>query len=107
MPAFDGIEATRRILAGVAGREVVVLTSFSDRDRVLGARRRRRGYLLKDAEPDELLRGIRSAARGESPSTRRAAPRRSRAPRLGGPRPTLTAASARSSHSSRAGCPTS
>jgi len=32
-----------------------------------------RGYLLKDAEPDELLRGIRAAARGESPLDPRAA----------------------------------
>ena len=47
---------------------MVVLTSFSDRSRILdtldaGAA----GYVLKDAEPDELLRGIHAAAAGESP----------------------------------------
>jgi len=45
-----------------------VLTSFCDRERILAALDAGAlGYLLKDAEPDELLRGIRAAARGESP----------------------------------------
>lgn len=68
MPHMDGTEATRRIVGGPTGANVVVLTSFSDRDRILDALDAGAvGYLLKDAEPDELLRGIRSAARGESP----------------------------------------
>jgi DNA-binding NarL/FixJ family response regulator len=73
MPEVDGIEATRRICA--AGRSrVVVLTSFSDSERILAALDAGAvGYLLKDAEPDELLRGVRAAARGESPLTPRAA----------------------------------
>jgi DNA-binding NarL/FixJ family response regulator len=50
------------------------LTSFSDRERILQALDAGAvGYLLKDAEPDELLRGIRAAARGESPLAPRAA----------------------------------
>jgi DNA-binding NarL/FixJ family response regulator len=74
MPRVDGIEATRRILAGESGAHVVVLTSFSDRDRILDALDAGAvGYLLKDAEPEELLRGIRSAARGESPLDPKAA----------------------------------
>jgi DNA-binding NarL/FixJ family response regulator len=74
MPRVDGIEATRRICAGASGAHVVVLTSFSDRDRILDALDAGAvGYLLKDAEPDELLRGIRSAARGESPLDPKAA----------------------------------
>jgi DNA-binding NarL/FixJ family response regulator len=47
---------------------------FEDDDSVFAAMRAgARGYLLKDAEPDELLRGIRAAARGESPLDPRAA----------------------------------
>ena len=37
MPVLDGIEATRRITAEVAGAAVVILTSFSDRERILRA----------------------------------------------------------------------
>jgi DNA-binding NarL/FixJ family response regulator len=74
MPGVDGIEATRRIHAGEGDARVVVLTSFSDRERILQALDAGAvGYLLKDAEPDELLRGIRAAARGESPLAPRAA----------------------------------
>jgi DNA-binding NarL/FixJ family response regulator len=74
MPGMDGIETTRRVLRASARTQVVVLTAFSDRVQVLGALDAgARGYLLKDAEPDELLRGIRAAARGESPLDPRAA----------------------------------
>ena len=51
-----------------------MLTSFSDRERILDALDAGAvGYLLKDAEPDELVRGIRAAARGESPLAPKAA----------------------------------
>jgi DNA-binding NarL/FixJ family response regulator len=74
MPELDGREATRRILEGDASAHVVVLTSFSDRDRILEALDAGAvGYLLKDAEPEELIRGIRAAARGESPLAPKAA----------------------------------
>jgi DNA-binding NarL/FixJ family response regulator len=74
MPGMDGIETTRRVLNASAATQVVVLTAFSDRVQVLAALDAgARGYLLKDAEPDELLRGIRAAARGESPLDPRAA----------------------------------
>jgi DNA-binding NarL/FixJ family response regulator len=74
MPGTDGIEATKRVLAANPDVNVLVLTSFSDRDRVLKALDAgATGYLLKDAEPDELLRAIRAAARGESPLSPRAA----------------------------------
>ncbi len=74
MPVMDGIEATRRIVEQVEGVAVVVLTSFSDRDRILRALDAGAvGYLLKDAEPDDLIRGIRAAARGESPLAPKAA----------------------------------
>jgi DNA-binding NarL/FixJ family response regulator len=68
MPGMDGIEATRRLRSERPGTPVVVLTSFSDSERVLDALDAGAvGYLLKGADPDELLRGIRAAAKGESP----------------------------------------
>jgi DNA-binding NarL/FixJ family response regulator len=74
MPEMDGREATRRITAEAPAVNVVVLTSFSDRDRILEALDAGAvGYLLKDAEPDELVRGVRAAARGESPLAPKAA----------------------------------
>jgi DNA-binding NarL/FixJ family response regulator len=74
MPGLDGIEATKRVLAARPGTQVLVLTSFSDRDSILKALDAGAcGYLLKDAEPDELLRAIRAAARGEAPLSPRAA----------------------------------
>jgi DNA-binding NarL/FixJ family response regulator len=74
MPVLDGIAATARIRAAQPGIAVVVLTSFSDRERILRALDAgAAGYLLKDAEPDELGKAIRAAARGESPLDPKAA----------------------------------
>jgi DNA-binding NarL/FixJ family response regulator len=74
MTPVDGIEGTRRVLAATPDARVVILTSFSDRQRILDALDAGAvGYLLKDVEPDELARGIRAAARGESPLAPRAA----------------------------------
>ena len=74
MPELDGIEATRAIGNKSPDSRVVVLTSFSDRARILDALDAGAiGYLLKDTEPDELMRGIRAAARGESPLAPKAA----------------------------------
>jgi DNA-binding NarL/FixJ family response regulator len=74
MPNVDGIEATRRILEENDGIQVVVLTSISDREKIEAALDAGAiGYLLKDAEPDEVIRGIRAAARGESPLAPKAA----------------------------------
>ena len=68
MPEMDGIEATRRLNAAQPEASVVILTSFSDRDRIIGALDAGAvGYVLKDAEPEELARAIRAAARGEAP----------------------------------------
>ena len=73
MPGVDGVEATRAIVAeGTAA--VLVLTSFSDAERILGALDAGAlGYLLKDAEPEEVVAGIRAVTRGESPIHPRAA----------------------------------
>jgi DNA-binding NarL/FixJ family response regulator len=74
MPNMDGIEATRRILEQDDEVQVVVLTSISDRAKIEAALDAGAiGYLLKDAEPDEVIRGIRAAARGESPIAPKAA----------------------------------
>jgi DNA-binding NarL/FixJ family response regulator len=75
MPNLDGIEATRRIQqAGPNPPAVVVLTSFSDRARIIGALQAgAAGYLLKEAEPDELFRGVRDAAAGRLTLAPRAA----------------------------------
>jgi DNA-binding NarL/FixJ family response regulator len=74
MPVLDGIEATRRIKAEQPDVAVVVLTSFSDRDRILQALDAgAAGYLLKDVEPGELAKAIESAARGDAPLDPRAA----------------------------------
>jgi DNA-binding NarL/FixJ family response regulator len=74
MPVLDGIQATRRIRAAQPEVAVVVLTSFSDRERILSALDAgAAGYLLKDAEPDALAHAIQAAARGEAPLDPKAA----------------------------------
>jgi len=85
MPGMDGTEATRVLADACPDTRVVILTSFSEHDRILEALDAGAvGYLLKDAEPDELLRGIRAAAAGDAPFSPRAArallPRASRSP---------------------------
>jgi DNA-binding NarL/FixJ family response regulator len=74
MPALDGIDATRRIVAELPGTAVLVLTSFSDRARIVGALEAGAcGYLLKDVDAAQVAEAIRAAARGESPLDPRAA----------------------------------
>ena len=74
MPGTDGVRATRELLAARPGTAVVVLTSFSDRERILAALDAGAiGYLLKDVPPDELARAIHAAARGQAPLDPRAA----------------------------------
>jgi DNA-binding NarL/FixJ family response regulator len=74
MPRVDGVEATRRIAAAAPASTVVVLTTFADRARITRALDAgAAGYLLKDAEPAELVAGIRSAVAGATPVSPRAA----------------------------------
>jgi DNA-binding NarL/FixJ family response regulator len=66
MPNLDGIEATGRIKAALPDVEVIALTSFIEESRVVAAiEAGASGFLLKDAEADELAAAIRSAAAGE------------------------------------------
>jgi DNA-binding NarL/FixJ family response regulator len=67
MPGMDGIEATRRIVAGGGRSRILVLTTF-DLDEYAHAALRAgaSGFLLKDAHPEELLAGIRAVARGDA-----------------------------------------
>jgi DNA-binding NarL/FixJ family response regulator len=63
MPVLDGIEATRRLRTVSPGARVVVLTSTFDRHRIADALEAGAvGFLLKDAEPDALVRRLRVAA---------------------------------------------
>jgi DNA-binding NarL/FixJ family response regulator len=74
MPGIGGIEAIRRIVKARPETKVVALTSFAEPADILSVINAGAvGYMLKDAESDELLRGIRAAARGESPLASRAA----------------------------------
>jgi DNA-binding NarL/FixJ family response regulator len=77
MNGMDGLEATRRISADedLAGVRVVILTTFDIDDYVFEALQAgASGFLLKDAEPEELVRAVRVAAAGDallSPSVTR------------------------------------
>ena len=67
MPEMDGVTATRAIVAA-SGPQVLVLTSFSDAERIVDALDAGAvGYMLKDAEPDDLIDAVRSVAQGDSP----------------------------------------
>jgi DNA-binding NarL/FixJ family response regulator len=77
MPGIDGLEATRRITADpeLTGTRVVILTTFELDEYVFEALRiGASGFLVKDTEPVDLLRGVRAVASGEgllSPSVTR------------------------------------
>lgn len=65
MPVLNGIEATRRIHRAQPHVGILVLTVFADDTSVFPAiRAGARGYLLKDAAPDELQQAVTTVARG-------------------------------------------
>jgi two-component system, NarL family, response regulator LiaR len=67
MPQLDGIGALRRLREAAPASRVIVLTSFGEDERLFTALRAgAAGYLLKDVEPPELVRGIRTAHAGQA-----------------------------------------
>ena len=67
LPGEGGLEATRQITRRFPEVKVVMLTSFADEELVVSAIRAGAiGYLLKEVGNEEVLRGIRAAARGDS-----------------------------------------
>lgn len=67
MPGLDGIETTRQINVLRPGTKILILTSFGDWEKVYGALKAgASGYILKDAEPEQLLVAIRAVAAGGS-----------------------------------------
>jgi DNA-binding NarL/FixJ family response regulator len=66
MPVMDGIAATSQIRSEQPDTEVIALTSVLEDDAVIGAVKAGAiGYLLKDAEPEELRAAIKAAAAGQ------------------------------------------
>ena len=91
MSGLDGIEATRRLRAQGSRTAILILTMFEDDDSVFAAMRAgASGYVLKDADQDDLLRAIDSVAKGEvifgSSVARKVLDHFARGPR-GGPQP--------------------
>jgi two-component system, NarL family, response regulator LiaR len=67
MPRLDGVAAMRRLRERIPSARVIVLTSFLDEDKLFPALRAgAAGYLLKNAEPQEVVRAIRAAHAGET-----------------------------------------
>jgi DNA-binding NarL/FixJ family response regulator len=67
MPGLNGVEATRLLIAERPDANVLVVTMFDDTQSVLAAvRAGARGYILKGADGDDVLRAIRAAAHGEA-----------------------------------------
>jgi DNA-binding NarL/FixJ family response regulator len=74
MPEVDGIAATELLTRSGLDAHVVILTTFSDHRRIAAALDAGAlGYLLKDAEPEEIIRGVRLAAGGDAPIAPQAA----------------------------------
>lgn len=66
MPVMDGIETIRRIIAIQPDQRIIVLTSYPGDDKLFPAiKAGALGYLVKDAEPEELVQSIRSVCAGE------------------------------------------
>lgn len=67
MPSMSGIEATEEIMKRLPQTKIVILTTFDDQEYIYqGIRTGAVGYLLKDADVEDMLDAIRSAFRGEA-----------------------------------------
>lgn len=68
MPEMDGVEATQRISAAHPEAKIVILSSFSEHQRVLAALDAgAEGYVLKHADPEQILAAIDAVHRGGAP----------------------------------------
>ena len=68
MPRLDGVAALPRLREVAPAARVIVLTSFGEDERLFAALRAgAAGFLLKDSEPAELVRAIRTAHAGQAP----------------------------------------
>ncbi|MFW9043940.1 response regulator [Corynebacterium striatum] len=76
MPVRDGISATAEIVSTLPETKVIILTTFDDEDYVVaGLRAGASGFVLKDAEPEELLSALRTVYRGDAVISPRATKR--------------------------------
>lgn len=76
MPVRDGISATAEIASTLLETKVIILTTFDDEDYVVaGLRAGASGFVLKDAEPEELLSALRTVYRGDAVISPRATKR--------------------------------
>ncbi len=67
MPNSDGVEATRAITAMSPSTRVIVLTSFSEDEKVFASiKAGAQGYLMKDVLPQDLVKAIRTVYSGEA-----------------------------------------
>jgi DNA-binding NarL/FixJ family response regulator len=67
MPDGNGLSATREITRAQPDIRILVITLFEDDDSIFAALKAgARGYILKDADEDEMMRAIRSAGEGEA-----------------------------------------
>jgi DNA-binding NarL/FixJ family response regulator len=67
IPGLDGVEATRRIRAAVPGTRVLILTMYDDDATVFTAMQAgAQGYLLKEAEQEEIVRAVHGVMAGEA-----------------------------------------
>jgi NarL family two-component system response regulator LiaR len=65
MPGLDGIETIRKLIAAQPSLGIVILTAFTSEEKVIDAiRAGAQGYVVKDAQPEELVQAIRTVAMG-------------------------------------------
>ena len=66
MPRLDGVDATREILAEHPEVKIVILTSYTDENRILEAvHAGALGYLLKHSDPYDVIEAVRAAGTGD------------------------------------------
>jgi DNA-binding NarL/FixJ family response regulator len=67
MPNVDGVAAIEQIRSELPDTQILILTTYADDEHIVaGIQAGARGYLLKDALPEELVQAIHIVARGES-----------------------------------------